>query len=170
MNTRKIASLAAAGLAAAAIATAGCATAATSASAAATAPAAKTIKGATHIMVYSINSDGPHFQAIVTGAVGDYGPGLTVHPNGTVDPEHTSQLELKLAHGSFRLWIAAADKAVVRAYQHFPSNPATCSGGITGGFTLTVKIDEIDVKPVCNGTSKFLSQLILLDGTGTVSY
>ena len=190
MNTRKIASLAAAGLAAAAIATAGCATAATSASAAATAPAAKTIKGATHIMVYSINSDGPHFQAIVTGAVGDYGPGLTVHPNGTVDPEHTSQLELKLAHGSFRLWIAAADKAVVRAYQHFPANPATCSGGITvsapapvvagsgtgryrgitGGFTLTVKIDEVDVKPVCNGTSKFLSQLILLDGTGTVSY
>ena len=191
MNTRKIASLAVAGLAAAAIATAGCASAATSASAAAaTAPAAKTIKGATHIMAYSINSDGPHFQAIVTGAVGDYGPGVTVHPDGTVDPEHTSQLELKLTHGSFRLSIAAADKAVVRAYQHWPSNPATCSGGITvsapapvvagsgtgryrgitGDFTLTVKIDEVDVKPVCNGTSKFLSQLILLDGTGTVSY
>jgi len=191
VNTRKIASLAVAGLAAAAIATAGCASAATSASAAAaTAPAAKTIKGATHIMAYSINSDGPHFQAIVTGAVGDYGPGVTVHPDGTVDPEHTSQLELKLTHGSFRLSIAAADKAVVRAYQHWPSNPATCSGGITvsapapvvagsgtgryrgitGDFTLTVKIDEVDVKPVCNGTSKFLSQLILLDGTGTVSY
>jgi len=193
VNTRKIASLTAAGLAAAAIATAGCASAATSASAAAataTAPAAKTIKGATHIMAYSVNSDGPHFQAIATGAVGDYGPGLTVHPDGTVDPEHTSQLELKLTHGSFRLSIAAADKAVVRAYQHWPSNPATCSGnitvsaaapvvagsgtgryrGITGNFTLTVKIDEVDVKPVCNGTSKFLSQLILLDGSGTVSY
>jgi len=191
VNTRKIASLAVAGLAAAAIATAGCASAATSASAAAaTAPAAKTIKGATHIMAYSINSDGPHFQAIVTGAVGGYGPGVTVHPDGTVDPEHTSQLELKLTHGSFRLSIAAAGKAVARAYQHWPSNPATCSGGITvsapapvvagsgtgryrgitGDFTLTVKIDEVDVKPVCNGTSKFLSQLILLDGTGTVSY
>jgi hypothetical protein len=141
-------------------------------------------------MVYSVNSDGPRFQALVTGAVGDYGPGVTVHPDGTVDPEHTSQLELRLAHGSFRLWIAAADKAVVRAYQHFPSNPATCSGGIavsapapvvtgsgtgryrgiTGEFTLTVKIDEVDVKPVCNGTSKFLSQLILMDGTGAVSY
>jgi hypothetical protein len=191
VNTRKIASLATAGLAAAAIVTAGCASAATSASAAAaTAPAAKTIKGATHMMVYSINSDGPHFETIVTGAVGDYGPGVTVHPDGTVDPEHTSQLELKLAHGSFRLSIAAADKAIVRAYQHFPSNPATCSGGITvsapapvvagsgtgryrgitGDFTLTVKIDEVDVRPVCNGTSKFLSQLILMDGTGTVSY
>ena len=193
MNTRKIASLAAAGLAAAAIAGAGCASAATSASAAAAPapdPATKTINGAAHIMAYSINSDGPHFQAIVTGAVGDYGPGVTVHPDGTVDPQHTSQLELKLAHGSFRLSIAAADKAVVRAYQHFPSNPATCSGGITvsapapvvagsgigryrgitGEFTLTVKIDEVDVKPVCNGTSKFLSQLILMDGTGAVSY
>jgi hypothetical protein len=192
VNTRKIVSLAAAGLAAAAIATAGCASDATSASAsaAATAPAARAIKGATHIMAYSINSDGPHFQAIVTGAVGDYGPGVTAHPDGTAGPGHTSQLELKLAHGSFRLWIAAADNAVVRAYQHFPANPATCSGGITvsapapvvagsgtgryrgitGGFTLTVKIDEVDVKPVCNGTSTFLSQLILMDGTGTVSY
>jgi len=189
VNTKKIASLAAAGLIAGAVAVAGCASAATSASAAA-APAAKTIKGATHILAYSINSDGPHFQAIVTGAVGDYGPGVTVHPNGTVDPEHTSQLELNLTHGSFRLSIAAADKAVVRAYQHWPSNPATCSGsitvsapapvvagsgtgsyrGITGDFTLTVKIDEVDVKPVCNGTSKFLSQVILLDGTGRVSY
>ena len=193
MNTRKIASLTAAGLAAAAIATAGCASAATSASAAAAtapAPAAKTIKGTTHIMAYSINSDGPHFQAIVTGAVGDYGPGVTVHPNGTVDPGHTSELKLELTHGSFRLSIAALDKAVIRAYQHWPHNQATCSGsitvsapapvvagsgtgsyrGISGAFTMTATIDEVDVKPVCNGTSKFLSQLILLDGTGTVSY
>lgn len=195
MNTKKIASLAAAGLFAAAIATAGCASAATvtpagAVSTATAARAAKPVQGATHIMVYSVNSDGPHFQAIVTGAVGDYGPGVTVHPNGTVDPEHTSQLELKLTHGSFRVWFAAVGKAVARAYQHWPSNKATCSGsitvsapapvvagsgtgsyrGITGGFTMTTTIDEVDVKPVCNGTSKFLSQLILLNGTGNVSY
>ena len=195
MNTKRIASLAAAGLAAGAIATAGCASAATPASAApasaaATAPAAKTVKGATHIIAYSVNSDGPHFQAIVTGAVGDYGPGVTVHPNGTVDPEHTSELKLELTHGSFRLSIAALDKAVIRAYQHWPHNQATCSGsitvsapapvvagsgtgsyrGISGAFTMTATIDEVDVKPVCNGTSKFLSQVILLAGTGTVSY
>ena len=42
--------------------------------------------------------------------------------------------------------------------------------GITGHFALTVKIEEVGVKPVCDGTSRFLSQLILLDGTGTVSY
>jgi hypothetical protein len=32
-----------------------------------------------------------------------------------------------------------------------------------------VTIDEVDVKPVCNGTSKFLSQVILLAGAGTVT-
>lgn len=41
--------------------------------------------------------------------------------------------------------------------------------GISGSFALTVTIDEVDVKPVCNGTSKFLSQVILLAGSGTVS-
>ena len=115
---------------------------------------------------------------------------MTVHPNGTVDPEHTSELKLELTHGSFRLSIAALDKAVIRAYQHWPHNPATCSGsitvsapapvvagsgsgsyrGISGAFTMTATIDEVDVKPVCNGTSKFLSQVILLAGTGSVSY
>jgi len=191
VNTRKIAALGAAGLIAGAIATAGCTPVATSAaSPSPSATAAKTTKGAAHIVAYSINSDGPYFQAIVTGAVGDYGPGVTVHPDGTVDPAHTGQLELKLTHGSFRLSIAAAGKAVIRAFQHWPSNPATCSGGIavsapapvvagsgtgryrgiTGDFTLTVKIDEVDEKPVCNGTGKFLSQVILMDGTGTVSY
>ena len=113
MNTKRIAALAAAGLAAGAIATAGCASAATPASAAsasaaaATATAAKTVKGATHIIAYSINSDGPDFREILTGQVGDYGPGVTVHPDGTVDPEHTSELELNMSHGSFRLSIAA---------------------------------------------------------------
>ena len=47
-------------------------------------------------MVYSINSDGPDFRAVVTGAVGDYGPAVTVHPDGTVNPSHSSDLELKL--------------------------------------------------------------------------
>jgi hypothetical protein len=42
--------------------------------------------------------------------------------------------------------------------------------GIGGSFTVTGTIDEVDVKPVCNGTSKFLSQVILLAGSGTVSF
>jgi hypothetical protein len=147
------------------------------------------VKGGTaRLIAYSINSDGPRFRAILTGAVGDYGPAVTVHPDGTVDPEHTSEMELRLRHGSFRLGIAALDRKIVNAYRHWPSNQATCSGtiavtarlpvvagsgtgsyrGITGGFLATITISEVDDKP-CDGTGKFLSQVIMLTATGTVS-
>jgi hypothetical protein len=42
--------------------------------------------------------------------------------------------------------------------------------GISGSFTVTVTIDEVDVKPVCNGTGAFLAQVILIAGPGTVSF
>jgi hypothetical protein len=142
------------------------------------------------IMVFSIDSDGPDFRAILTGAVGDYGPAVTVHSDGTVDPGHTSEMELHLTHGSFRLSIASLDTKILAAYRHWPSNVSTCSGsisltavvpivagsgtgsyqGISGSFTVTGTIDEVDVKPACDGTSKFLSQVILLAGSGTVSF
>lgn len=182
MHTKKLASLTAAAVFA-------CGVAASCASAATLAPAVPASQETTHLMVYSVNSDGPDFKAIVTGAVGDYGPGVTVLPDGKVDPGHTSELQLNLTHGSFRVSIAAIDKDVVKAYQHWPADPATCSGsirftapapivagsgtgayrGIAGTFSMTVTIDEVDVKPVCNGTSAFLAQVILMDGTGTVS-
>lgn len=169
---------------AAALAITGCASAAASATAAGGSPSTA------HITVYSINSDGPYFRAILTGAVGDYGPAVTVHPDGTVDPEHTSQMELRLTHGSFRLSIAGLDTKITDAFRNRPYDVSTCSDsisfvaafpvvagsgtgsyqGISGSFTMTVTIDEVDVKPVCNGTSKFLSQVILLAGAGTVSF
>jgi hypothetical protein len=97
-------------------------------------------------------------------------------------------MELRLRHGSFRLGIAALDRKIVNAYRHWPSNQATCSGtiavtarlpvvagsgtgsyrGITGGFLATITISEVDDKP-CDGTGKFLSQVIMLTATGTVS-
>ena len=181
--------LAAVGVAAA-LAITGCA----SATASPTRPAATTgtanETATAHITVYSINSDGPYFRAILTGAIGDYGPAVSVHPDGTVDPEHTSQMELRLAHGSFRLSIAGLDTKIADAFRDQPYNVSTCSDsigftaafpvvagsgtgsyrGISGGFTMTVTIDEVDVKPVCNGTSRFLSQVILLAGAGTVSF
>ena len=146
--------------------------------------------GTVHIIDYSINTDGPYLHAILTGAVGDYGPAVTVYPDGQVDPQHTSQLRLNLTHGTFRLDIVALDEQIVQAYGHWPVNRATCSGsisftiavpvvpgsgtglyrGIGGRFSVTVTIDEVDVKPVCNGTSRFLSQVILMTGTGTVSF
>jgi len=168
---------------------AGCASPATTVPAAAGSPAAKitTPNGTVRFIGYSKDSDGPDFTVILTGAIGDYGPAVTVHPNGTIDPEHTSQLRLELKKGSFRLNIASLDKAVGNITSHYSSTP-TCSfhasataatpvvpgsgtgsyTGISGSLTLTVTIDEVDVKPCPNGTSSFLSQLIFIVGSGNV--
>jgi len=186
----------AAGLAAA-LAITGCAAAtasATGTAAGSRTSAARAAQVPTHsqayIMVYSIDSDGPDFRAILTGAVGDYGPAVTIHPDGSVDPEHTSELELRLAHGSFRLSIASLDRKIAAAFRRSPFNVSTCSDsisvtaafpvvagsgtgsyrGIGGSFAVAATIDEVDAKPVCHGTSKFLSQVILLAGSGTVSF
>lgn len=183
-----------------AVATTGCASAATKTSTTRTAASGGTspttrgqataaAAGKAHITVYSINSDGPGFRVILTGAVGDYGPGVTVYPSGKTDPRHTSEMELKLTHGSFRLSIASLGKKIVSAFRHFPGNTSTCSGtvtvagvapivagsgtgsyrGIGGSFSMTATIDEVDARPVCNGTGKFLSQVILMVGSGTIS-
>jgi len=196
----RYASLLAAVLLAGALAMTGCASAAPKTSTARTAASGGTPPAATgqattaaagnvHITAYSINSDGPHFRVILTGAVGDYGPGVTVYPNGKIDPRHTSEMELKLTHGSFRLSIASLGQKLVSAFRHFPANPRTCSGtvtvaaaapivtgsgtglyrGISGSFSLTTTIDEVDAQPVCNGTSRFLSQVIVMAGSGTIS-
>ena|SRR5579859_3079841 len=189
MKSKTIGAAAVAAAFAAAIA-ASCATQAHAAPAHATqAHATPAHTGKTHLLVWSVNSDGPRFRALVTGAVGDYGPGTTVLPDGQVDPEHSSELELTLSHGSFRLNIATIHQDIIKAFGHWQSN-ATCSGsisftaqapvvagsgtgayrGITGSFSMKVSIDEVDVKPACDGTGQFASQLILMDGSGNVSY
>jgi hypothetical protein len=138
--------------------------------------------------LYSINSDGPRFQAIVTGTVGDHGQAVSVYPDGRVDPQHDSDLSVRLARGSFLLNGVALDQRVVAAFGHWAGNPVTCSGhisvtapvpvvpgsgtgayrGITGSFTLTATVDEIDVKPGCTATGAFLAQVIVIAGAGTV--
>jgi hypothetical protein len=143
----------------------------------------------THVTAWSVNSDGPDFRAILTGQVGDYGPGVTVHPDGTVDPEHTSELELNMSHGSFRLSIAALAAKFRNSVESWPYNKATCSihgtvtgaapvvagsgtgayRGITGAFTLTISLDEDYVPgPSCSEASAFKAQLLLISGTGSV--
>jgi hypothetical protein len=141
-----------------------------------------------HFVGYSKNSDGTGFTVIVSGAVGDFGPAVTVYPNGKVDPDHTSELKLELRDGSFRLNIARLDRKLVSVTSRLASNP-TCSfhAGVTaatpvvpgsgtrayreisGSLTMTVTIDEVDQKPCAGGTSKFLSQLIVFVGSGRVS-
>jgi len=194
MNTKRRAAALALAVLAGALASAGCASAAGAPATAATpaassAPAVVATSRTAHIMAYSINSDGPAFQVIVTGAVGDWGQALSIYPDGAVDPDHTSELSLKLTRGSFRLSIARLDAGIVSAYHYWPSNPGTCSGsiavtaatpivagsgtgsyrGISGTFTVTATVDEIDVKPVCDGTSPFRAQVIFIVGAGTVS-
>jgi hypothetical protein len=144
--------------------------------------------GNTHITLYSIDSDGPVFQAIVTGAVGDHGQAVSVYPDGRVDPQHDSDLSLRLTRGSFLLNAAALDKRVVTALGRWRGNPATCSGsatvaarvpvvagsgtgayrGIGGSFALTATVDEIDARSACTATGKFLAQVIVITGAGTV--
>jgi len=156
------------------------------AAAAAKGPAATGSKA--NILIYSINSDGPHFRAVVTGAVGDYGPAVTIYPDGQIDPMHNSEIELKLAHGSFRLAIGALDKKFVKAASHEPTYPRTCSSffhvtaampvikgsgtgayrGITGSFQVTATLNEVNPKP-CAASTRFLWQVITLAGAGTVS-
>lgn len=170
------------------LAVTGCASAATRTTATATTRVTTAASGNTHVTLYSINSDGPRFQAIVTGAVGDHGQAVSVYPDGRVDPQHDSDLSLRLTRGSFLLNGAALDKRVVTALRHWRGNPATCSGsatvtaaapvvaasgagayrGISGSFTLTATVDEIDAKAGCTATGAFIAQVIVITGTGTV--
>jgi hypothetical protein len=171
------------------LAVAGCGSAATSTTAtASTGTVTTAASGNTHVTLYSINSDGPRFQAIVTGAVGDHGQAVSVYPDGRVDPQHDSDLSLRMTRGSFLLNGAALDTRVVTAFRRWRGNPATCSGSaivtaqapvvagsgtgayrrVSGSFTLTATVDEIDVKSGCTATGKFLAQVIVITGAGTI--
>lgn len=153
------------------------------------------VHGTAHIVIYSVNSDGPYFRAVLSGSIGDYGPAVAVYPDGQVDPEHNSELELNLSHGTFRLNIAELDKEFIRHLSNYPDYPATCSDfvgftirvpvvagsgtgsyrGITGGFTLGVAADEalIDaasgVGGPCTSPQGRAWEVIVLGGPGAVS-
>jgi hypothetical protein len=174
-----------------ALAVTGCAASAASTSAASTAtasPTAAVAADSAHLMVYSINSDGPDFRAIVTGAIGDYGPAVTVFPDGKVDPSHTHDLELKLTHGSFKLSITELDQRFVAVTTREPIYPRTCSDymtasapmaivpgsgtgayrGISGRFAVTITADEVEKKP-CQPVGAIQWQALVLRGPGRVS-
>ncbi len=163
------------------------ATAGTVAVAARPTPALGAVRGVANLAVYSINSDGPYFQAIVSGAIGDYGPAVTVLPDGKVDPEHSSEMELELRHGTFRLHIEAIANKFRAETSHEPVFARTCSDyvdvtapvpivagsgtgsyrGISGNFSLSLMGNEDQVSPPCGNA--FARQILLLTGSGTVS-
>src|SRR6478735_7452219 len=54
---------------------------------------------AVHLTEYS-SDDGPRSSVILTGAIGDFGEAISVHLDGTINPDHDSQSRLELSHGS----------------------------------------------------------------------
>ena len=152
--------------------------------------AAAATEGKANIMIYGVNTDGAYWHAIVSGVIGDYGPAVSIYPNGQVDPAHNSELELRLAHGSFRLSIAALDKTFVKATSHEPIYPKTCTDllsvtgttpivagsgtgayrGIRGSFPVTITLNEVEARPCQPTPGAFRAQLITVAGSGTVSF
>jgi hypothetical protein len=143
----------------------------------------------THLVANS-NNDGPDSTIVLTGAIGDTGQAESVHPDGTVDLDHASDLKLTLKKGSFLISIAALDQQFVEALSTAPFNTNTCSGrvsvtttapimpgsgtglyrGVTGTFDLTVGVDEVVDTSSCSFSGTTVAQLLLTEGDGTVSY
>jgi hypothetical protein len=156
----------------------------------AAARAAAATGGKANIMIYGANTDGAYWHTIISGVIGDYGPAVSIYPDGKIDPAHNSQMELRLTHGSFRLSIAALDKAFVKATSHEPIYPKTCTDlisvtgktpivagsgtgayrGISGGFPVTITLNEVEARPCQPSPGAFLAQLITVSGSGTVSF
>ena len=171
--------------------TAGCVSAAPkplAAAATASAQAAAAAGGTANIMIYGINTDGAYFHAIVSGVIGDYGPAVSIYPNGQVDPAHNSEELLRLTHGSFRLSIATLEKTFLKVRE--PVYPKTCTDlisvtgttpivagsgtgayrGIRGGLPVTLTLNEVEARPCQPSPGGFRAQLITLAGSGTVSF
>ena len=174
--------------------TGGCVSAAAKTPAATRAPAAASAAAATggkaNMMIYGVNTDGAYWHGIISGVIGDYGPAVSIYPDGKVDPAHNSEMELRLTHGSFRLSIAALDKAFVKATRQGPIYPKTCTDlisvtgttpivagsgtgayrGISGSFPVTITLNEVEARPCQPNAGAFRAQLITVSGSGTISF
>jgi hypothetical protein len=173
--------------------TVGCGSAANKPPAAAATAIARTAAatgGTANIMIYGVNTDGSYWHAIVSGVIGDDGPAVSIYPDGQVDPAHNSEMELRLTDGSFRLSIAAVDKAFVKAGSHAPIYPKTCTDlisvtgttpivagsgtgayrGIRGSLQVTLTLNEVEAKPCQPSPGAFRAQLITVAGSGTISF
>ena len=141
MHKKRFVSMLAIAACAGALVTGGCVSAATTppaAAATASGRAAAAAGGTANIMIYGVNTDGAYWHAIMSGVIGDYGPAVSIYPGGNVDPAHNSELELRLTQGSFRLSIAALDKAFVKAGSHAPIYPKTCTDLISATGTTPI--------------------------------
>jgi hypothetical protein len=144
-------------------------------------------RGEVHFVIWNVDSDGPGFQAILSGAIGDHGTAVTVLPDGRVDPRHSSEMKLDLRRGTFRLRIAGLASEFRARLAHEPVYPATCSDyltvmgsvpvvagsgtgayrGIHGEFSSALTVYEDQKTPHC--APSFTAQMLMLTGSGTVS-
>ena len=182
MTRNRLGAVLVAAVLAGAIALTGCASAAATTGTVSTSPArSPAARGHAEIMLYSINSDGPDFRAIIAGAVGDYGPAVTVGPV-------RSEMKLNLTRGSFRLSTAGLQSKFAMATRHEPIYRGTCSDfasiraavpivagsgtgayrGISGSFSVTATLHEVEATP-CPLSNAFRWQAIIASGPGTVS-
>jgi len=190
MHRNRVAAMLAIAAVAGALVTGGCVSAATKPPAAATASAraAAATGGTANIMIYAVNTDGAYWHAVMSGVIGDYGPAVSIYPDGQVDPAHNSELDLRLTHGSFRLSIAALDKKFVKAAAHEPVYPRTCTDlitvtgttpivagsgtgaylGVRGSFPVTLTLNEVEAKPCQPSPGAFRAQLITVAGSGAI--
>ena len=190
MHRNRVAAMLAIAVFAGALVAAGCVSAATKPATAAPASgrAAAATGGTSNIMIYAVNTDGAYWHAIMSGVIGDYGPAVSIYPNGKVDPAYNSEMELRLTHGSFRLSITALDKKFVKAAAHEPVYPRTCSDlvsvtgttpivagsgtgayrGIRGSFPVTLTLNEVEARPCHSSPGAFRAQLITVTGSGTI--
>ena len=190
MHRNRVAAMLAIAVFAGALVAAGCVSAATKPATAAPASgrAAAATGGTANIMIYAVNTDGAYWHAIMSGVIGDYGPAVSIYPNGKVDPAYNSEMELRLTHGSFRLSITALDKKFVKAAAHEPVYPKTCTDlisvtgttpivagsgtgayrGIRGSFPVTLTLNEVEARPCHSSPGAFRAQLITVTGSGTI--
>ena len=90
------------------------------------------------------NDDLPGATVVLTGAIGDLGAAVSVLRNGTVDPEHSSQLNLALTQGTFRIAIGPLHLTrklgpIGRAAANLDLN-----GGKVAGETSVVRREDRD--------------------------
>jgi hypothetical protein len=175
---------------AAAVITAPVAPAAAGVPAAGGTAAAHPDQGRVYLTAYQ-NDDLPGATVVLSGAIGDFGAAVTVLPNGKVDPEHSSQDNLALTQGSFRIVIGALHQKLLNALRRAPYSRRTCSGhvavtgtaavvkdsgtgaykGIKGSFRLTITANEVDQKPGCQPFhGGLLAQSVVIAGSGSVSF
>jgi len=136
------------------------------------------------------HDDAATTPVILTGEIVDHGTATSVDDTGRVDASHRSQWRVDLTNGSFRLDLSAIAPRLADIFGSNPVDPTTCvahvevsaaapvvsgSGtgqytGITGGFDLTVTIDEVvDAAPQhCDATSPIATQSVVTTGVGHI--